>query len=168
MKRNIAKKGRGGSLRASGQLERKEHALENHVPAGSGTERLGTHGNGDLSASARITHARLGSAYTGERQRQGDWQKVDVIHPVTPHTHSSPVTGGHVSWFRPSRQQSTRQPLAHSCPPAGWGGENTTKSSWVETRTGGDHSPIMVTGKTDSFLGKNKPISFVNNQIRVG
>ena len=63
-----------------------------------------------------------------------------------------------VVWFRPSRRQSTTQLLAHSSPPVGWGGENITKGLWVETRTGRDHSPVMVTGKTDSILGKNKPI----------
>ena len=66
-----------------------------------------------------------------------------------------------VSWFRPSQQQSTMQPLAHSCPPAGWGGENTTKGSWVETRTGRHHSPVMVTGKPDSTWGKRNQFNLL-------
>ena len=32
---------------------------------------------------------------------------------------------------------------------AGQGRENIMKGSWVEIRTGGDHSAITVTGKTD-------------------
>lgn len=38
---------------------------------------------------------------------------------------------------------------------AGQGRENKRKGSWVEIRAGRDHSPINVTGKTDSIWGKN-------------
>ena len=37
---------------------------------------------------------------------------------------------------------------------AGQGRENITKGSWVEIRTGRDHSPITVTGRTDLTWGK--------------
>ena len=37
---------------------------------------------------------------------------------------------------------------------AGQGGENIMKGSWVEIRTGRDHSAITITGKTDSTWGK--------------
>jgi len=36
---------------------------------------------------------------------------------------------------------------------AGQGRKNTMKGSWVETRTGRDHSAIAITGKTDSAWG---------------
>jgi len=35
----------------------------------------------------------------------------------------------------------------------GQGRENIMKGSWVKLRTGRDHSPITVTGKTDSTWG---------------
>ena len=55
--------------------------------------------------------------------------------------------------------------LAHSSPPPGCGGQNTTKASAVHTRTWTDHSTTMLTGKTDSTCGKNTSSSFPTNQI---
>lgn len=66
----------------SGQLEKKEHALENSWYSWQWGPECECQDNPGLS---------------GERQRQGDWQKADVIHPVTPHSHSSLVTGGHAT-----------------------------------------------------------------------
>lgn len=40
------------------------------------------------------------------------------------------------------------------------------KSSWVETRTERDQSPITVTAKTE--LNSGKLILFITNQMRVG
>jgi len=45
------------------------------------------------------------------------------------------------------------KPLYHSPSSAGQGRENMTKGLWVEIRTGRDHSPITVTGKTGSPWG---------------
>jgi len=44
--------------------------------------------------------------------------------------------------------------LYHSPPQLDRGRENINKASWVEIRTGRHHSPITVTGKTDSTWGK--------------
>ena len=45
--------------------------------------------------------------------------------------------------------KATLSPLSST----GQGRENRMKSSWVEIRTGRDHSPVIVTGKTDSTWG---------------
>jgi len=43
---------------------------------------------------------------------------------------------------------------ALSCPLLSWTGErNTTEGSWVEIRTGRDHPPVTVMGKTDLTWG---------------
>ena len=50
---------------------------------------------------------------------------------------TDPTASSHSSYllsFRPSWQQSTTRLFAHSSPPAGWGGENTTKAR--ESRQG--------------------------------
>lgn len=56
------------------------------------------------------------------------------------------------------------------CPPtllyhssAGWGGENTTRGSWVKIKAGRNHSPITITSKTDLAWGN----LFKTNQLRV-
>jgi len=49
---------------------------------------------------------------------------------------------------------------------AGQGRKNMTKGLWVEIRTGRDHSPITITGKTDLTWGKL--IEFITIQIRIG
>jgi len=38
---------------------------------------------------------------------------------------------------------------------AAQGRENTTKGSWVEIRTGRDHSPVKITGEADCTWGKS-------------
>lgn len=59
-------------------------------------------------------------------------------------------------WFQPSQLQTTTRLLTHSST-VGWGGENLMKSSWIDTRTRRDHSPIMVMGKNQARLGEKKP-----------
>jgi len=56
--------------------------------------------------------------------------------------------------------------LYHSPSSAGQLRENTTKGLWGKIRTGRDHSPITIMGKTDSVWGKL--ISFITNQIKEG
>ena len=41
------------------------------------------------------------------------------------------------------------------------------KGSWFETRTGRNHSPITITGKTDSNRGKLIEIYYQSNQSRI-
>ena len=58
----------------------------------------------------------------------------------------------------PAGNKAPRSCSLTPSPLAGWEGENTTKSLWVETSIGSDHSALMAIHKTDSILGKNKPI----------
>jgi len=46
----------------------------------------------------------------------------------------------------------------------GQGRGNITKGSQVEIRTGRDHSPVTITGKTDSAWGKINLIYYQSNQ----
>jgi len=55
----------------------------------------------------------------------------------------------------------------YRCPSsAGQGRGGMMKGSWVETRTGRDHSLVTLMGKTDSTWGEKK-VLFITNQISV-
>ena len=57
-----------------------------------------------------------------------------------------------LSWFSLAGQAPTKATL--SLPSSAWQGrKNKKKSSWLKIRTGRDHSPITVTGKTDLTWG---------------
>ena len=57
-------------------------------------------------------------------------------------------------WCVPGWRWAGAHPAAPSLPStARQGRENVTKGWWVEIRTGGDHSPVTIMGKTDSTWG---------------
>lgn len=63
----------------------------------------------------------------------------------------------HLFWFGPRGQLGTMQPLAPSLlPPQGWGEEDKTKGSGIETRTMRDGPPVMVMGKTGEDWGRKR------------
>lgn len=72
----------------------------------------------------------------------------------------------HVSWFQPRCPQSTTWLITHSSPTVGSRRGNIMKGLWVKTRTGRDHSRIMVTDKTD-LEKKINLICYQSNQSMI-